>query len=513
YLKMDDRERLKKTVTSTFKIHAYTLKKDALEYVVEKLEGFDKEKRHHWINRFIEGLRKENVNGTVVDLNTLKNVATAVSTSRNGNVPILNVFDVTAVPRWDLAPDGEMILREGNDNSVHVDNATTVLRQRLILVQMRLSRTRELEGCTVSPIDSLFAADPSNSTIIVLGVLVKIKTDEYHIEDLTGCIPIEISDETTFHAGVFNVGSVMIFEGQWDGRVLVVSAIALLPSHSANETRSYIGNLNFFGGTERTAFRMCPKLSNVAARRTQSSLVILSDVNMDKHETRHALFLVLQGFASCAPTAFILCGEFSSQPLHPESTQRVEEGFAQLAKMIKQFASAYGGTQFIFVPGMNDAGLGQILPRPPLPMNLQKPLSSLKNCVFTSNPTRVQLMNQEIVINRNDIVERLCKNSIHVPENLDNLGVDISRTIVSNGHLCPLPPSIQPIVWSLDSSLRLHPLPDLLVLADRFESYTADHKGCIVSNPGPFGRLRYDFHVYLGDSRKVELSSIDLSSS
>ncbi|GMS95822.1 hypothetical protein PENTCL1PPCAC_17997, partial [Pristionchus entomophagus] len=511
-LKMCDIDRLKKTITNTFKINAFTLKKEALEFAVNKLEEFDKDKQQFWIKRFIEGLRKENLNGTVVDLTTLRNVAAAVSTSRNENIPILNVFDVTTVPRWDLAPDGEMIMGgERKENLQHVDNGTTALRQRLLLVQGRLFRTSELDGCSISPIDSLITAAPSEGTIIVVGILVKIKNDQYYIEDLTGCIPMEMNDQTTFHAGIFHIGSVMIFEGEWDGRVLIVSAIALLPSHSADETRSYIGNGNIFGGPERMAFRACPKLANRAALRNDSSLVLLSDVNVDKHDTRKALYLVLEGFSSCPPTAFILCGDFCSRPLQLESSQLVEEGFTQLAKMIKHFSSAYANTQFIFVPGMNDGGLAHILPRPPLPPNLQKPLSSIKNCVFTSNPARIQLLNQEIVICRNDTVERLCKNSIHVPDNQDNLANDVARSITSNAHLCPLPPCIQPVIWPLDCTLRLHPLPDLLVMADRFETYNVQQKGCIVSNPGPFGRLHYHFQVYFPDTRKIEPSFIDLS--
>ncbi|GMR48138.1 hypothetical protein PMAYCL1PPCAC_18333 [Pristionchus mayeri] len=509
---MSDRDRLKKSITNTFKIHAFTLKKEALEFAVDKLEEFDKDKRQYWIKRFVEGLRKENLNGNVVDLDTLTNVAFSVSKSKNENVPILNVFNVSSVPRWDLAPDGEMVLHGGKTREeLEVDDATMALRQRLMLVQGRVSRTRELEGCTISPIDSLITAAPSQGTIIVIGVLVKIKNDQYHIEDLTGCIPIEINEQTTFHAGIFHLGSVMIFEGEWDGRVLIVSAIALLPSHSADQTRTYMGTANIFGGTERIAFRSCPKLSSRAARLSHSSLVILSDVNVDKHETRRALYLLLDGFSSCPPTAFILCGNFCSRPLQMDSNQLVEKGFTQLAKMMKQFSSAYSNTQFIFVPGLEDGGLSHILPRPPLPLQLQKPFSSIKNCVFTSNPARMQLLNQEIVVFRHDTVERLCKNAIHVPENLENLANDVARSITSNAHLCPLPPSVQPVVWSMDCALRLHPLPDLLIMADRFESYQGEQKGCILANPGPFGRLQYHFQVYYGDSRKIDPSSIDLS--
>lgn len=42
----------------------------------------------------------------------------------------------------------------------------------------------------------------------------------------------------------------------------------------------------------------------------------------------------------------------------------------------------------------------------------------------------------------------------------------IASTIVSQGHLCPLPLSVQPVYWAHDVGLRLFPLPDVVVLAD-----------------------------------------------
>lgn len=42
-------------------------------------------------------------------------------------------------------------------------------------------------------------------------------------------------------------------------------------------------------------------------------------------------------------------------------------------------------------------------------------MKDVPNCSFASNPCRIQYTNQEIVIMRNDLVEKMCRNSIHMP--------------------------------------------------------------------------------------------------
>ncbi len=42
-------------------------------------------------------------------------------------------------------------------------------------------------------------------------------------------------------------------------------------------------------------------------------------------------------------------------------------------------------------------------------------MRDVPNCSFASNPCRIQYTNQEIVIMRHDLVEKMCRNSIHMP--------------------------------------------------------------------------------------------------
>ena len=59
-------------------------------------------------------------------------------------------------------------------------------------------------------------------------------------------------------------------------------------------------------------------------------------------------------------------------------------------------------------------------------------------------------------------------------------------SIIANEHLCPIPNTARPITWQLDAALRLHPMPDALVLADRCEAYEARKEGLLSVNPSPF---------------------------
>lgn len=58
--------------------------------------------------------------------------------------------------------------------------------------------------------------------------------------------------------------------------------------------------------------------------------------------------------------------------------------------------------------------------------------------------------------------------------------------------------------WEFDHALRVYPLPDMLVLADRAGSAESNFEGCICANPGSLGADR-TFATLLPVERKVEL--------
>jgi DNA polymerase epsilon subunit 2 len=47
---------------------------------------------------------------------------------------------------------------------------------------------------------------------------------------------------------------------------------------------------------------------------------------------------------------------------------------------------------------------------------------------------------------------------------------------------------VQPLFWQHDHALRLHPLPDVLVLGEARPPYSHEHAGMQLLNPGSFAR-------------------------
>ena len=82
------------------------------------------------------------------------------------------------------------------------------------------------------------------------------------------------------------------------------------------------------------------------------------------------------------------------------------------------------------------------------------------------------------------------------------------ETILAQAELFPLPPTTKPITWDLHYTMRLHPLPQLLVMADHSGDYEYSRMGCKVINPGSFG-ADTSFVVYVPWDRKVEFSGLN----
>ena len=59
----------------------------------------------------------------------------------------------------------------------------------------------------------------------------------------------------------------------------------------------------------------------------------------------------------------------------------------------------------------------------------------------------------------------------------------LTKTIICQAHLSPLPLHVTPIYWNYDHVMRLYPLPDLVVVADKQKAYTHTHSDCTVISP------------------------------
>ena len=154
------------------------------------------------------------------------------------------------------------------------------------------------------------------------------------------------------------------------------------------------------------------------------------------------------------------------------------------------------------------------MPLRPLPNVFVKDLKSrVKHIKFGTNPCRVRCFTQDIMFFREDILRKMRRHAIDIShadssEESPDVTEQLVDTLLRQAHLCPLPLGIRPIYWELDYTMRLFPLPDVLVLADRTDQYALDLWGCNTVNPGSFSS-DFSFVVYRPCTKSVEFSRVD----
>mmetsp|Transcript_12271 Transcript_12271/g.27558 ORF Transcript_12271/g.27558 Transcript_12271/m.27558 type:complete len:260 (+) Transcript_12271:3-782(+) len=243
-------------------------------------------------------------------------------------------------------------------------------------------------------------------------------------------------------------------------------------------------------------------------------MVVLSDVQLDKPLVLEKLALVLEGFENNgSEPLYVLMGSFISKPISrsPGGREVVEGAFDALADVIARYPRQASMAKFLLVPGPLDAGMGVALPRRGIPEQFTKRLrAKVASVTFASNPCRVRYYTQEIVLFREDLLKKMQRH-LAVPLDLSPTSPDITEqlveTLLDQAHLCPLPLHARPVFWELDYSLRLFPLPHVLVLADHADTFNHSYKGCRAVNPGSFSS-DFSFLVYHPHSREVEYSRV-----
>ena len=81
--------------------------------------------------------------------------------------------------------------------------------------------------------------------------------------------------------------------------------------------------------------------------------------------------------------------------------------------------------------------------------------------------------------------------------NYYNYLLKLTKTIICQAHLAPLPLHVVPIYWNYDYVMRLYPLPDLIVIADKNQMFTQKHAECHVINPVIILVLNKNRNIYI----------------
>jgi len=512
---------LKQRVQNVFKLNGLQLRLDAAKYLADLLTPVEEEERDGWIEKILSQVEKQKLKTAVIHLAILEQAiseCTIVKSEEKDD--IFNIINAYDVPRLSFSSERKKYLKDeklgrpaptllpaaGSKNTVYMD--------RYLQLQQRVARHDFFSGNAnvprkykLKPVEFLLGTVNRLDDLVVLGMLTQITYGTYYLEDPSGAVKLDLS-ETKFNTGLFTENCFVLAEGWFVDDVYHVKALGFPPAEESSVTRAYFGSTNFFGGPFETSVKVSEKLS-LAEQQNSGSFVFLSDVWLDEPEVMIRLSRLFAGYAEIPPTAFVFCGNFLNNCFSGLSyNNSLKDHMYQLGKMISTYRKLVKQTQFLFVPGPTDPGSPNIFPRPALPEHITSDLKKLvPSAKFLSNPARIQYCTNQIVVFRENIITKMCRNAIYFPKNGD-IPSHFARTITCQGHLTPLPLHTSPVYWDYDRSMFLYPLPDLVVTADKFDSFTAENLGCKVINPGSFQRQDFSFKTYIPSTRAVEDSEI-----
>ncbi|EDO40154.1 predicted protein [Nematostella vectensis] len=513
---------LRKKVLSTFRLNGLSLQSDATKYLRDVLVPLSEPEIEDWLEKIVETVQKQPLSSTLVDREVVETAVQECSRDPSEDSDkafcIIDAFDV---PTFAFNSERKKFFPVSGRSALHpnAEVKSELYKERYTVIQQRtirhelFSNVGDLEAVKqnqtsdkfdLKTVEYLLGSTGSLGNVIVLGMLTQIKEGKFYLEDPTGAVELDIT-EVKFHTGLYTENCFVLAEGNYDDEIFHVTAIGFPPAEPSKVTRAQFGNINFFGGPSTSCAKASSKLKEMERENKDAMFVIMSDVHLDQPRVMEKLRTLLTGYSTMPPSLFILCGNFNSQPYGPDQYKILKESLQVFASMVAEFPSLVEQSRFLFIPGPQDPGPGNILPRPPIPESLRQVVTTkIPNATFASNPCRIQYCTQEVVIFREDLTNKMCRNSLHLPSDMKDIPNQLLKTLLAQAHLCPLPLHVRPVYWGYDASLRVYPIPDLLILADKYDPYTCSALDCQSTNPGSFPRSDFMFKVYWPSSKEVE---------
>ncbi|XP_029807692.1 DNA polymerase epsilon subunit 2 isoform X3 [Suricata suricatta] len=495
-------ERLRSRAVSAFKLRGLMLRGEAVKYLTEALTPISEVELEDALEKIIDAVEKQPLSSNMIERSAVEAAVQECSQSVDGtmllmtNHPAPNVFG-TARDKAELFRERYTILHQRTH------------RHELFTPPVIGSHPDETGSkFQLKTVETLLGSTTKIGDVIVLGMITQLKEGKFFLEDPTGTVQLDLS-KAQFHSGLYTESCFVLAEGWFEDKVFHVNAFGFPPTEPSSTTRAYYGNINFFGGPSNTSVKTSAKLKQLEEENKDAMFVFVSDVWLDQGEVLAKLHIMFSGYSPAPPTCFILCGNFSSAPYGKNQVQALKDSLKTLADIICEYPNIHQSSRFVFVPGPEDPGFGSILPRPPLAESITDEFRQrVPFSVFTTNPCRIQYCTQEIIVFREDLVNKMCRNCVRFPNNNLDIPNHFVKTILSQGHLTPLPLYVCPVYWAYDYALRVYPVPDLLVIADKYDPFTLTNTECLCMNPGSFPRSGFSFKVFYPSSKTVEDSKL-----
>lgn len=519
---------LNQLVKSTFKLHGFNLNVETTKCVIEVLNDIPGEKHDDFLEKVLDELTRKNLeSGSCLTKTTLQDVFKEVNfNQKEEKIELLHVVDAFDVPKSIYCDQTKKLVKIANSSKTyqHMNSRSVISKanskielfvQRFKIMHQRTLRHELFSPCVVTdksntakkkfqlkPIEFLLSNTSHSEETIVLGMISQLRENKFYLEDLTGSLPLNLS-ETKYHNGIYTEGCFVLAEGILEDGVFNVKALGFPPAEVESTTRAYFGNVNYFGGPGEISCKSSIALSQ-AQFAVDTMIVFLADVWLDSEKVIEKLQALFIGYSDCPPYAFVICGNFLSQPKYGLRTEELSEGFKRLANLILQFNTIKEKCHFIFIPGPQDPGVVKVYPRPGMLNDYTEYIrKKIPNCHFPSNPCRIQFGSRQIVVFREDLLQKMSRNAIKIPDS-EKLSEDLAKTLICQAHLSPLPLHVVPIYWNYDHVMRLYPLPDLVVVADKQRAYTHTHSDCTIMSPGSFSFDNFSFKVYVPSTKQIE---------
>ncbi|CAL9111196.1 unnamed protein product [Musa textilis] len=524
--------RSRKKVQRKFKLRGFTLKVDALEEILAYLARFP-DAEDEYLDLLIDDIDKQSLKSSILDRDAIRRVVSLLlnadaavdpSAASTSSRFALRVIDAFVIPRFRYDPIKNVFYEHTGKLPIHGDagDKAALYRDRYQLLLQRIARDKffskpifdtkmtESESCEITPIQSLIGCTGRRW---IMGVISQLEEGQFYLEDLSAALFLNLYHKIT--SGFFVENTVVVVEGELlSNGIFQVNTCGFPPLEDRETSLSLFMGLDFFSG-EVLSTEENFRLLGLEKKAVNDMFVVLSDVWLDNEETMEKLAVVFDGYESVevVPSLFILMGNFCSRPcnlaFYSYSSLRMQ--FAKLGEMIASHPRLREQSRFLFIPGPDDAGPSKVLPRCALPKYLTEELQKhIPGAIFGSNPCRIKFYTQEIVIFRQDLLYRMRRSCLIPPSTAETSDYfqHLVATITHQSHLCPLPLTVQPIIWNYDHCLRLYPTPHTIVLGDRSEQKAFKYTGITCFNPGSFSNDN-TFAAYRPCTQEVELSALD----
>lgn len=234
---MDDLSKLKKKITTSFKLSGFLIRSENSTYLAEQLLPFDDAEREKWLTIITENLQSQRLESAHVERPVLEKAINDINRVGLGeNETVFSLIDAYSVPRFKYNALNKKFEKDNSHRSL-ISNATKMksghlrdrynmllqktLRHELFapaIIQQGVSADAQIKKFKLLYAENLLAAN-SVKEAVILGLLTQLKEGKFYIEDPTGCVELNLTG-TRFHSGFFCEGSFVLAEGSYSNGIL-----------------------------------------------------------------------------------------------------------------------------------------------------------------------------------------------------------------------------------------------------------------------------------------------------